>query len=285
MRRLPRTPDWDRDIPFKGNFLETYYVASHLNGVDDKKYSIISAMFLRMINEGVITMRETPKLKKEFVLNDGASLDYMLPCEKEFFNIIKLSAGKDYVLQENEFKSWASSHTNTMKNWVKSLEEEILSNFSKDGLTDGYRLRFSKYNSLKLNETGRTYAVKALGFKQFLKDFTIVNKRYPVEVKLWGDYLVVASLFGIADRVAKEMAKIAPTISIGDMATPVTSLTDVVIFSDTFRTYASRAANYTAYSGGSGGSFGSGSSGGWGGHSSYGGGGGFSGGGHGGGSR
>ena len=284
-RRLPLKPDWDRDVPFKGNFLETYYIASHLKGVDDKNYSIISAIILRMINAGVITVREADKRKKEFLFNDSASTDYMTKCEKDFLDLMKRAAGEDETLQEREFNTWASTHQNTVKSWVSDMEEEVLSNFSKDNLSDGYRMRFSKYNSLKLNETGRSYANKALGFRQFLKDFTIVNERYPVEARLWGDYLVVASLFGMANRVAKEMAKIAPKITIGDMATPVTSLTDVVIFSDTFRSYASRAANYTAYSGGSGGSFGSGSSGGWGGHSSYGGGGGFSGGGHGGGSR
>ena len=285
-RRLPLKPDWDRDVPFKGNFLETYYIASHLRGLDDKKFSVVSAIILRMINAGVIQMGTDQKGKKEFRFNDSASTEYMTACEKEFLDLLKRAAGDDVVLQEKEFSLWAGSHYNTVKNWVSSMKEEVLSNFSNDGLSDGFRLRYLKYEGLKLNEQGRMYANKALGFKQFLKDFTIVNERYPKEVGLWGDYLVVASLFGMANRVAKEMAKIAPQIEIGGMSMPATSLSDVIIFSDTFRTYASRAATYTPYTGGTGGgSYGSGSRGGYGGHSSYGGGGGFSGGGHGGGSR
>ena len=286
-RRLPSSPDWDREVPFKGNFLETYYVASHLNGVDDQKFSVVSAIILRMINAGVIVMNEDAKGKKEFSFNDSASTEYMTKCEKDFLELMKRAAGNDRVLQEKEFNSWSNSHTSTVKTWVENMKDEVLSNFSKDDLSSGTRSIYAKYNTLKLNDAGQRYAQKALGFKQFLKDFTIVNERYPVEVGLWGDYLVVASLFGMAKRVAKEMEKIAPKIKFGDMTMPVTSLSDIVIFSDTFRTYASRAATYTAYSGGSGGggSYGSGSRGGFGGHSSYGGGGGFSGGGHGGGSR
>ncbi|MBO4743424.1 MAG: DUF2207 domain-containing protein [Bacteroidales bacterium] len=285
-RRLPASPEWDREVPFKGNFLETYYVASHLNGVDDQKFSIVSAIILRMINAGVIVMSEDGKGRKEFSFNNSASTEYMTKCEKDFLDLMKRAAGNDKVLQEKEFNSWSNSHTATVKTWVESMKDEVLSNFSKDDLSSGSRSLYAKYNTLKLNDTGKRYAQKALGFKQFLKDFTIVNERYPVEVGLWGDYLVVASLFGMAKRVAKEMAKIAPQIKLGDMTMPVTNLSDIVIFSDTFRSYASRAATYTAYSGGSGGgSYGSGSRGGFGGHSSYGGGGGFSGGGHGGGSR
>lgn len=285
VRRLPKSPDWSRDIPFNGNFMETYYIASHLNGYDDNKFSIVSAIILRMIYNGVLTMRLDNRNKKEFVFNDSASIAYMTECEKDFLALLKNASGEDKVLQEKEFNKWSGNHYSTVKKWVSDMKDEVLSNFKKDGLDDGFRFTFSRYNNLKLNYKGRTYAMNALGFRQFLKDFTIVNERYPKEVALWGDYLVVASLFGIADRVAKEMAKIAPQITIGNMEMPTTSLADIVVFSDTFRSYAGRAATYTAYSGGSSGSYGSGSSGGFGGHSSYGGGGGFSGGGHGGGSR
>ena len=285
-KSLPSSPAWDRDIPFKGNFLETYYIASHLNGVDDKKFSVVSAIILRMINAGVIVMGTDAKGKKEFRFNDAASTAYMAKCEKAFLDLLKRAAGDDRVLQEKEFNSWSNRNYSAVKTWVSNLKEEVITSFSDDGLSEGTRLRYLRYDSIKLNEQGRLYANKALGFRQFLKDFTIVNERYPKEVSLWGDYLVVASLFGMADRVAKEMAKIAPQITIGEMSMPATSLTDLVVFSDTFRTYASRAAVYTPYTGGgSSGSYGSGSRGGFGGHSSFGGGGGFSGGGHGGGSR
>ena len=285
-RRIPKNPEWVREIPFGGNFLETYYIASHLTGVDDRQYSIVSAILLRMINNGVIVMRTDNKGRKEFVISDDPPTSYMKPCEKSFLSLLINSAGSDRVLQEKEFSKWSQNHYLSIKDWISNMQDEVLSAYQRDDLVEGFLFKYSKYNNMKLNAKGRNYALNALGFRQFLKDFTIVNERYPKEVALWGDYLVVASLFGIADRVAKEMARIAPDVRIGTMETPVTSLSNMVLFTNTFRSVTGSASHYTPFTGGgSSGSYGSGSRGGFGGHSSFGGGGGFSGGGHGGGSR
>ncbi|MBO4263089.1 MAG: DUF2207 domain-containing protein [Bacteroidales bacterium] len=284
VRRLPSKPAWNRDIPFQGDFLETYYIASHEYGLNDHKYTVVSAMILRMVNAGVITVRTDARGKKEFVFSESASTDWMMDSEKAFLELLKKASGADGVLQEKEFNRWADAHPNTVKGWVSDMEAEVLKHFEQDSLVETYASRFASqsYYSMALNGKGRELAMQALGFRQFLKDFTLIDKRYTREVALWGDYLVVASLFGMAREVAKEMKRIAPDVSVGPMSLPVSTLTDIVILSNTFRSYASSAANYTPPSSGS---YGSGSSGGFGGRSSFGGGGGFSGGGRGGGSR
>ncbi|MCX8074800.1 MAG: DUF2207 domain-containing protein [Clostridia bacterium] len=43
-----------------------------------------------------------------------------------------------------------------------------------------------------------------IGLKKYLKDYSLIKERYPIEIALWGKYLVFASLFGISDKVAKE---------------------------------------------------------------------------------
>lgn len=48
-------------------------------------------------------------------------------------------------------------------------------------------------------------------FRKFLKDFTLIEEREVKEVELWDDYLVFATLFGMADLVAKQMRKIDPS--------------------------------------------------------------------------
>ncbi len=290
VRRLPSKPDWYRDIPFKGDFLETYYIASHQDGIDDGKHSIVSAIILRMINAGVISIRTDENDKKEFVFNEAVPTKWMSRCEQSFLSLIKKASGEDKVLQEKEFNKWASTHRNALKSWVSEMKDEIREHFTSDSLLSGYtdKNASSWYDAMIMNDTGRNRAMKALGFKQFLKDFTIVNERDPKEVSLWGDYLVVAALFGIADRVAKEMKHIAPNVSIGQTSVPVSSISDAIILSNAFRSHTSSAANYissSSGSSGSSGSYGKGSYGGFGGHSSHHGGGGFSSGGHGGGSR
>lgn len=44
-----------------------------------------------------------------------------------------------------------------------------------------------------------------VGLKRYLKDYSKIKDRYPMEIALWDDYLVFAALFGIADKVSKEI--------------------------------------------------------------------------------
>lgn len=45
---------------------------------------------------------------------------------------------------------------------------------------------------------------KLLGLQKYLAEYSLIKQRYPIELVLWDKYLVFASLFGIADKVAKE---------------------------------------------------------------------------------
>lgn len=42
------------------------------------------------------------------------------------------------------------------------------------------------------------------GLEKYLKDYSLIKDRYPIEMVLWEKYLVFATLFGIADKVSKE---------------------------------------------------------------------------------
>lgn len=44
-----------------------------------------------------------------------------------------------------------------------------------------------------------------LGLKKYLKDYSLIKEKYPIELTLWDRYLVFASLFGIAEKISKEI--------------------------------------------------------------------------------
>ena len=270
LKSVPSDPGWTRDLPFGGDILQTYYV--------------VSAFLLRMMQHGVLTMTTDAAGKKEFHFGQNPDLEYMSVSERQFFYLIKEASGQDGVLQEKEFKTWSDSHRSKVRDFVSNLQSDVSSHLSADGC-----LEFSgaSYDSLSFTSIGKERALESLRFKRFLKDFTLINKRYPEEVTLWGEYLVVASVFGMAEQVAKEMEKIAPQIQLGGISLDSRNLGNLVIFSDSFGSSISRASRpvYSYSSSTPSGRYGRGSSGGFGGRSSFGGGGGFSGGGHGGGSR
>lgn len=281
VKRLPSSIEWNRDLPFQGDIFETYYIASHIKGVDDDSYTVVSAMLLRMIMNHVIEIRPDSKGRNEFVFNDNASLEYMDDAERALLALIKESSGADGILQEKEFKRWADSHQRRVKNFVDGIQRQVVDNFRADHFIGGR----SSYDSLQLNPEGNQYAIKALGFKEFLKDFTLVSERYSIEVALWENYLIMAAVFGMASKVAKEMNAMAPNFK-SFVTVPISQFSNLVIFSDAL-SRATRSAYISAKTPVSYGSYGGGSSSsrGFGGYSSRGGGGGFSGGGHGGGSR
>lgn len=281
---LPKNPQWSRDIPFGGNILETYYIASHMKGGDDDKFTIVPAMILRMVERGVLELRQDLDGNKEFHFNNAAGTDWMLPVEKSLFDLLQEASGKDGILQEKEFAKWSNKHGSRVDIWVSSMRDAVKNDFVKDGLAQESRFGGVYFNTLKLNEAGQAKAMQALGFRQFLLDFTIINERTVPEVGLWGQYLIVAALFGIADKVAADMKRLAPDIKFGEMNMTPASFTDFMLYTDLFRS--AMRNSYTSYHASqNSGSYGSGSRGGFGGGSSFGGGGGFSGGGFGGGSR
>ena len=116
-----------------------------------------------------------------------------------------------------------------------------------------------------------------------------MDQREAFEASLWKEYMVYGALFGITERVARQLKDIDPSLFREAFHYDMTDFDSVMATSTAFSRAVSQAiaqsaaARAAVYSSGSSGS--SGSSRGYGGHSSRGGGGGFSGGGRGGGGR
>ena len=134
--------------------------------------------------------------------------------------------------------------------------------------------------ALQYAEKGKEEAKKLFGFRRFLQEFTLIGERSTPEVSLWQDYMVFGALFGIADKVGKELKEINPTLY--EQLVPMGSATVTTLDTWNLSNMLSRnienarAAQQSALERSAR------SAGGFGGHTSIGGGGGFHGGGHGG---
>ena len=119
---------------------------------------------------------------------------------------------------------------------------------------------------------------QVFGLRKFLKEFSLLDERHVQEVKLWKDYMIYATLFGIADQVIKDMKKINPEyFNMDQVAQQMADDATLPLIRSTMQRSTARAAmskaEREARASGRGGS------------ASWGGGGGFSGGGFGGGVR
>ena len=262
---------WYRDLPFKGDIYKTDYI---LDLLETKRLSngLVSAMILRMIEKGYLLVGKDEKGKVEISFNDALDTKLLDTNELGLYDMMKQASGQDLVLQDKEFSRWSqrSRSQDTIRLWANGVSLDERRALRADNVVTGK----------KFSEQGKVEAQRVMGFKNFLNDFTLSSERESVEVGLWKDYLVYAALYGIADKVAKELKDIDPKVFEQVMAYDYTMFNDVVRMTNNLsRSLTNARYAPQAYSGGTGGYRG------FGGGTSFGGGGGFSGGGHGGGVR
>lgn len=265
----PSQVDWCRDVPYGGDLLAANYTLGRLGEIK-KGSSFASAMILRMIYRGALETRNTGNNQVDIFFNDEKAVG--LDTEsRELYDMLKAASGSDLILQDKEFSRWSKRNYKRVNKWVTDASER--GSRALRGL--------GHIGSYFYTDAGKAEARKLLGFKKFLSDFTLVKERGSREVGLWQDYLVYASLFGIADQVAKELHDIDPKLFEETVSMDYNHTSWLLWHNNQMATAITnaqvRAANAMGRT--------SGSFGGFGGGTSFGGGGGFSGGGFGGGAR
>lgn len=257
--------DWCRDIPFEGDILQSYMVLEQLGM--NRKSNVAGAMILRMIYNGIICLSKDDRGNVEMSFDALASLDSLNSAERSLYDMMKKASGSDVILQKNEFRRWSRFHTKEVSDWAESIGRLGRERARETGNIEGRRFTLN----------GQKNSRNLVGLKNFLGDYTLLKERGTAEVVLWKEYLVFAALFGIADKVAKELEEINPGAFEQQLAyDPVTINQTLYVTRNMAEAITnariSRQAAAAARSG-------------RGGMSSFGGGGGFSGGGFGGGVR
>ena len=263
-RRVNKDLTWYRDIPLKGDLQEANNILNAYKWCGADYNNLLSACILKLIDLGAIAIEAHPnskgKLEPNFTIYRLPDADKQPVLLRKIHNIFERAAGGDKVLEPQELKQFMKSTFNSK-------------------ITDSFIDTLHSQTSIKKYKNREFEVREVLGLKKFLKEFTLLDERGVDEVKLWKDYMVYATLFGIADQVIRDMKKVNPAYFDMDkvaaqMANDITLPTIYsVMHRSTARAATNKAARESRAHGG-------------GGHSSWGGGGGgFSGGGGGGGVR
>ena len=267
-KSLPKNVEYFRDIPCNKDLFEAYSISDKFY-ISSSQYDIIGSLILKWILEKRINIKTEEKgiIFKEnrtiIIFTDNVPSD---PLEEELYYLL-ISASKNGELYGNRFNKWFNRGNNKSKidTWLKKIKlndknsEHVETIKQRKGLiSDVYNV----YDDYIYNE-----AIKLKGLKKYFKDFTRMYEKMPIEVHLWREYLIFAQLFGLADRVAKELKMHFPEITEEFSDTSV--FDDIVIISSSINDFRP-VYNYSSH----GGSFSSSSSGGGGSSSSGGGGGG-----------
>ena len=263
----PKDVQWSREIPLNGDLEASNYILSRL-GDSKKLNTYASAVILRMIYDGIIIVNKKDENKVDLMFNDSKAGD-LTGTALSLYKMMKEAAGSDEILQDKEFSRWSRKNYQRVNNWIERITTNGKSSLSSHNYINGY----------KFTPEGQAQARGLVGFRKFLSDFTLMNERGSRDVGLWQDYLVFASLFGIADKVAKELKDIDPKFFEQANSYDYDTMSHIIarnaVLSNAITNAQVKATSGSSGHGGTS-SFGGGG---------FGGGGGFSGGGFGGGSR
>ena len=266
-RKVNKNLMWYRDIPYDGNLQRINDVLNAYKYFNTDYNNLLSACILKLINLGAITIEQQQNAKgkfvQNFVIHDLKQADNQPKLLKQVHNIFKQAAGNDTILEPKELKTYM------MNKYNQSVTDSFINTLHT-------KTSISKYKD-EMEDVRQVF-----GLKKYLKEFSLIDERHVSEVSLWKDYMIFATLFGIADQVIKDMKKINPEyFNMDQVAQQMADEMTLPTIYSTMHSSTSRAAmnkaqreaERTARSSGHGG------------HSSWGGGGGFSGGGFGGGVR
>lgn len=283
--KLPKYKETDyyRQLPLEGDERACLGVLSGVENVPLK--NVLSAYFLKWIRAGAVQVgREQSKgflrQKEEAVLRLDFSKKFEEPQEEGLFLILKKASGSDQTLQEKEFRKWSKQHYTELENWWDEEKNKAEQRFLELGGLEFQEGRFFfgllKSRKKVFTMSGLSMLEQVWGFKRYLDDFSLIEERQSVEVTLWEEYLVFAAIFGIAEKVFKELKKLYPNFDQDLDDDDDDDLDRIAVF---HIIHTISAAGETGMNSGKSAAEGGGGS------SSSGGGGGFSGGGSGGGSR
>lgn len=265
-----RNVAWFRDAPLAGDLKKSSNILLAFSGNTMlERQNLIAAYITRLFYRGAFEVIPQPGNSKplmrirELEVDDSTDARSDAGLESRLYSFIKEAAGEDGILQKNELQRWANCHGEALYDW---------------GL--------DAWNGVTIWTMKPEDARQVFGLRRYLKDFTMIKDRGVVEVKLWNNYLIFASLYGIADQLMKDFQKVCPeyfTLSSAArlLDDDVTTFMIWNMINMTSRDFNTAASTYEASRSNDSGSGWSGG----GGMASWGGGGGFSGGGSGGGGR
>jgi len=186
---------WYRDIPLDGNLQQTNDMLNAYKYFSADYNNLLSACILKLINLGGISIEQHLNKKgnsvQNFVIHDLKDADKQPILLRKVHQIFQKAAGSDTVLEPEELKSFMKS------NYNQSITDSFINTLHT-------RTGLSSYKD-RLDEVKQVF-----GLKKYLQEFSLIDERHVQEVSLWKDYMIFATLFGIADQVIKDMKQINP---------------------------------------------------------------------------
>lgn len=220
---LPNIKDVNpfRDIPCNKDIYYFYYVANKAGLISqDDRSGILCAMLLKWIRDGYVnfSMEEgTGWFKKDkYEIDFSGEIPTTNISEEKILSYFRQASGSNLVLENKEFERWCRKNYDEIEDWFKDLMSYEENKLRSQGILK-VQSTYKKFLGIDIENKVETYEpsfrddiLYTMGLKRFLLDFSSIEEKQVIEVKLWEEYLMFASVLGIADEVEKQIGKLCP---------------------------------------------------------------------------
>ena len=206
-RKLPKKSEipYYRDIPFNGDIFKIYFVAMQYKIIKNTN-DLIGAFILKWLKDekiGITTVGEGRKAKTNIDMR--GELDSPNQYENQLYKMLK-EASVDGILENKEFEKWCRTSFSQVTKWFDKILKEERTNMVDMGLVTNEKKKY--YATMELKQE----AINIAGIKKYLEEYTLIKDREPLQVHLMEEYLIVAQILGIANKVAKDFKDLYPNM-------------------------------------------------------------------------
>ena len=204
-----------RDIPCnKDIYYANALISLNTNVFRYKESNILGAILLKWVRQDKIGFKNETKgiFNKETSMIDLTRNPIFDNAKEQILFDMMYQASGDGMLESKELERWCRKHYEKFLDFFKSINNEEISKLKNEGHI--YK-RVNKEECKKRNVMDdKIYedASRLYGLKLYLDEFSRMDTKEVMEVKLWDEYLMFAYLFGIADKVAKQFKNLYPEV-------------------------------------------------------------------------
>ena len=198
----------DKDIYYANALIKLNnfnYVGSNIFGAIILKWVKNNKIIFINEKKGVFN-KETTKLD----LRSNPTFDN--ENETKLFEMM-YKASKDGILESKELEKWCKKNYSKFLKFFDKLENSKIDELKEKGHIYKRKSRRECKRRYVMDDKIYDDSSKLFGLKLYLEEFSSMDTKEVLDVHLWDEYLMFAYLFGIADKVAKQLKKLYPEVA------------------------------------------------------------------------
>ena len=212
--KLPKTKDipYFRDIPCNKDLFQAFFIGYQFKIVK-KRTDLLGSVILKWVRDKKVTLKkdEGKSSKMSIILNEELISSLEDEEEQKLYKMF-FEASKDGILEDSEFTKWCNTNYSKILGWFDTIIDKEKDKLVKDGLLLEKPKTLFKSAKYTVTPELRQQALHIAGLKKYLNDYTLISEREAPDVVLFEDYLILAQMFGIADKVAENFKKLYPDL-------------------------------------------------------------------------